>query len=321
MKIGMVISASIVLILCLAFYFKFQPKPADSPTDATSAEYLAKQTLSGGLSDFGFKPGTGGSAEQLLSVIDQNKNTIRAGGNDENKLAPAKAVVDALTQAAGADLGAGFLDNLIPAKQFDSDQASQAMMVLRRSVSLHITRHIEEAEFEQARQIALAYLAFGRQAFEKNVRLKARQSGLASMKGALADLGRINASAEMDGEISRDKLFELNKDTMAHLDAIKKLEDVWNAKLKSNETVSQANGIPNIGDLIRMAKEDQDPTFRIYAALRLGYALYERGDPGNQKAINQALDDLEQSSEAAVAAAAKAGRSIKDADEYHQLRK
>ena len=98
-------------------------------------------------------------------------------------------------------------------------------------------------------------------------------------------------------------------------------EDVWNSKLKPTEGVNASKGIPNISDLIKIAKEDQDPTFRIWASLRLGYALYERGDQGNQKAITAAIEELKLDSNKQVAAAAKAGESIKDSDEYYELRK
>lgn len=319
MKIGFAISAAILLIVGGALFMKFQPSPADKPSGQVTEANLAKQTLKKGLPDLGIKPGGSGTVGSLFSAIQGAQGFMRAGGYDEEALEASAEVVAAL-KAVGKP-GKGFLDGRIPDKRFESPELKRSLQVLGSAVRMQVDLHLEDFKTKPAREIALAYLAFGKASFENNTRLKSRQRGLAMMRSALSTLGRVNRELYDDEQIDNEELQEMNAELMAWNDAIKAIEDVWNAKLKSIETVKQEDNIPNIADLVKIANEDKDPTFRNFAALRLGYALFERGDEGNQAAINKALDELEAGADKAVAAAAKTGRSIKDRDEYYELRK
>ena len=320
--VGSGISVGILALICLALFLKMRPGPPDSSSGAITDANLAKQTLkTAGLPDLGNAPGGSGSFAALLTTIGEAKIVMRSGGFEDEKAAAAQKIVQALHGAAASTLTASALDAKIPEKRFESPDLKRDLQVLGTSVRKQVDAHIELAEFDQAQAIALSYLNLGKQVFDKNVRLKSRQRGLAMMRSALSTIGRINRARYDDGEIEKDGLRELNDKVMDWNNAIKALEDVWNSKLKPTEGVNASKGIPNISDLIKIAKEDQDPTFRIWASLRLGYALYERGDQGNQKAITAAIEELKLDSNKQVAAAAKAGESIKDSDEYYELRK
>lgn len=322
MKVGMAISATVLLLLVGALYLKTRPNAADQPTAASSEANLQVQSLPKDLPGFGFVPGSdAGSTSTLFATAKDAERWVRGGFEDEKKVQESGAVIDQLIATSKTSLPAGFLDGKPDDKAFEPSEKKKAMTALGTAAKLHINWHIEEFEFDRARAIALAQLYFGKQAFEKNTRLKARQNGLATMKAALRSLGNITHAQQQDGEIEEAESKKTQAEVMEWFDAISAIEDRWNAKLAATETVNSKKNLPNIADLIKIANDDKDRTFRIYAARRLGYALFERGDPGNQIAINEALDQLENDSDKLVAAAAKAGRSIKDKDEYYELRK
>lgn len=320
--VGSAISAGIVILIFIGVYLKLRPAPPDDLSGAITDENLAKQTLkTEGLPSLGSAPGGGGSLGELLAVIAEAKTVIRAGGFEEEKFDKSRAVVQALHGAAASSIAADALDAKIPPKHFESPDLKKDLQVLGTAVRIQVDGHLEMAEFDSAQGIAVSYLSLGRQVFEKNTRLKSRQRGLAMMRSALSTMGRINKARYDDGEIDQDGLKALNDKVMDWNNAVKALEDAWNSKLKPIESVNQAKGIPNIADLIKVAKEDEDPTFRIFGALRLGYALFERGDKGNQNAIKTAIEELKADSNKRVASAAAAGESIADSDEYYELRK
>jgi hypothetical protein len=321
--VGSGISAGIVILISIALFFKFQPGPADNSSGDINETNLAKQTLvTDGLPKLGDAPDGSGSLGTLLTEAKAVQNFITAGGiEDDEKAEKAKPVIEALHGAAASEMGKGILDQQIPEKYFDSPELQSNFGAVGRAISITIKNHLEQVEFDQAEAIAISYLKLGQKVYENNTRLKSRQRGLAVMKSALRKLGDINRARYDDGEIEQDELKTRNDQIMKWNNAIKALEDVWNSKLKPTESVNQKKGIPNTADLIRIAKEDEDVTFRAWAALRLGYALFERGDAGNQKAIKAAIEELKGDSVKLVADAAAAGESIKDSDEYYELRK
>lgn len=321
MKVGMAISALILLLIGGALYLKLQPEPADKPSGAITETNLAKQTLKSDLPDLGQAPGGSGSFSELLSTIASAKGVMRAGGYDDEKQAKAREIVQALHGAAASEIPANAMDAKIPEKRFESPEVKRDLQVLGSAIRMRVDAHLADVEFDQAQAIALSYLKLGKQVFERNVRLKSRQRGLAMMRSALSTMGRINRARYDDGAIDKDQLTEANDLIMQWNNAIKAVNDVWNSKLETIESVNQAKNIPNTADMIKVANEDEDLTFRIFAARRLGYALFERGEKGNQNAINEAIEALKSSDEKQVAAAAKAGQSIADTDEYYELRK
>ena len=130
----------------------------------------------------------------------------------------------------------------------------------------------------------------------------------------------IDDDENIDNRLDEPEIQAIRDGVTPWFKAISQIESVWFAKIKQIEAVNAAMNLPNIGDMIKIAEDDEDRTFRVFAARRLGFAYYERTDEGNREAINAALDKLEKSDDAQVAAAAKAGRSI-TREEYHELQK
>lgn len=320
--IGTAISLGVICIIAVAFYVKMQPNAVAGTTKSSDEANLVKQTLPTGLPNFGISPSGNNSTASDLFMTVKAANKIGEGGYEDKPetLEQAKQVTDALRMTAASDLKAGFFDKMIKDKEFESDTLSQNIVKLNKAVMLHLDHLRKNFQYDEATRIAEAYLAFGQQAFEKNVKLKARQRGLIMIRYGAQQISLTASEARKDGEWDDKKVDAVFAETKKWIDAVGKVSAAWNAKLSSNESVNSKEGKPNVADLVKIANEDEDLTFRIYAALRLGYALYERGDPGNQQAIKAALDELEASDEPKVAAAAKAGRSIKDREEYHELR-
>lgn len=294
-----------------------QPKPADSVSGAITETNLAKQTLdTADLPSLGTPPAGTGSLEELLKIVNASKNVMRAGGFEEEKKAKSREIIAALHGAAGSDLPAGAFDAKIPPKYFESSDLRNDLEALGKAIRTRVNEHIENAEFDEAQGIAVSYLVLGQKIFETNTRLKPRQRGLAMMKGALSTMRRINQARFEDGEIDQDERNQLNEQVAKWSTEIGRFENVWNSKLKAIEAVTDVN----VADIVKVAEEDEDVTFRAFAALRLGYAFFERGDQGNQAAIKSAIESLKSDSNPLVAKAAKEADSI-EREEYYELRK
>ena len=335
------ISGAISLIIVIALATSAGSDPADRASGKINETNLAKQTLkTNGLPDLGDAPGGEGSLESLLSEAREVRNFITAGGpKPEEKAERAEPVIEALHGAAASTMSKGLLDKKIPAKHFDSPQSQSDFGAVGKAVSITIEEHNRKIEFDEAEAVAISYLLLGQKIYESNTRLKSRQRGLRMMQDALTKLGNVIRARYDDGEIEKDEMTARNKKVMEWMRAVSAVTEVWDSKLRMTEGVATTkqtkmpNGEmktiplpadkirPNIADLIRIAKEDQDITFRIWAARRLGYALFERGGAGNQAAIKAAIEELKGDSNKQVAAAAADGESIKDADEYYELRK
>lgn len=310
-----------LILICVGLYLKMQPGPPDRATNASSEENLAKQTLETNLPKLAEVPTGNGSINDLFRVVGESQNVLRAGGHEAAKKEAAAKVIASLKGAAASSMAEGLLDKRIPAKRFDAPKVKGDLQAVGAAVKIYKDQQLEAFTFEPARQAAYAQVLLGKQIFEKNTRLKTRQSGLAVMRSGLSNMLAIEQAAFQDGEINQEKLLEKNESIMAWLDAVKKIEEAWNAKLKTTEGIASSERIPNTGDLKQIALKDKDPTFRIWAARRMGYALYERGDMGNQEMLKKTIDELIAGSDKAVAEAAKDGKAIKGRDEYHELRK
>ena len=174
-----------------------QPAPADSTTDAASEKNLKAQVLPDQLPTFGLTPDAGvADTDALLAELKEADRWVRGGTDPERKVEKSRPAIEALIAAGRGSLSAGYLDQRIPEKRFETDEVEKAMLTLMFAVKHTVDQHIERHEYKQARELASAYLMFGRQTFEKNLRIKARSRGLLAMKGALGDLRRIAAAAQ-----------------------------------------------------------------------------------------------------------------------------
>ncbi|MFK7789551.1 MAG: hypothetical protein AB8C95_08700, partial [Phycisphaeraceae bacterium] len=118
--VGSAISGGILILICVALFFKFQPGPPDRSSGSITEANLAKQTLeTDGLPNLGNAPGGTGSFGELMTAIDTHKNLMNAGGFPEEKLASSAVIVKALHGAAASIIPANVLDDQIPPKRFE----------------------------------------------------------------------------------------------------------------------------------------------------------------------------------------------------------
>lgn len=313
------VSAGVLALICVLLYFTTQPGPPDRATGASAEANLVKQTLPDDLPTLAEPPSGDSSIDELFSKVAEVQRLMNAGGYEDEKKAAAAGVVQTLKAAASSEMPHGLLDERIPEKRFDAPQVKKDLQALGKAVSTYIDQQLAAFAFDPAREAAFAQVLLGKQIFESNTRLKARQSGLSVMRSGLNHLRDIERAAYDDGAIDQDELKQRNTKIMAWNDAVKNIEDVWNAKLESIETVASKRDRPNTADLKKIAMEDKDPTFRIFAARRMGYARYERGDPGNQAFLAETIELLLNGEDKAVAAAAEDGKAVKR-DEYYELK-
>jgi len=316
----MSISASVLALFCIILFFKMRPAPADDATSASSEENLVKQSLPSDLPTLVELPERGGAdGRELVHLINQHKRVLTSGGVDKDE--ESAAVVSEMMNCAGGSMAQGLLDANLPDNQVTSTELDKAILAVETAVELVIKQHTRDLEFEQARQIAYAELLFGRAVFENNTRLNVRRSGISLMNHALGQMQAIDREAFELGVIDRDDVEQAGAGTSAWRSAINSVNDAWKVKLASINAVDSANDLPNIADLIRIANEDKDLTFRVFATLRLGYAFHERGGSSNRETILAALDELKASDEQMVADAAEAAIKITtDVEIYRDLR-
>ena len=315
------VSAVILIVLVTILVInKLNPGSADSPTRASSEANLAKQTLPSDLPTLVEFQGGEGSAADLFRVVAGVQTIMRSGGFEEEKAEASLKVIAALKPAAKTQMPRDLLDKRIPKKRVDSPEVKKDLQALTTAVSTYVKNQLKDFKFAPAREAAYAQVLLGKQIFENNTRLKSRQSGLAVMNSGLNNLQQIERAAYDDAEIDKDELAKRNEKIMQWMNARKDINDKWGIKLKAIETVASKKGLPNTADMKKITQKDEDPTFRIFAARRLGYALYERGDPGNQRFLKETIELLSNSDDKAVAAATKDGASV-TRDEYQDLRK
>jgi hypothetical protein len=95
--------------------------------------------------------------------------------------------------------------------------------------------------------------------------------------------------------------------------AINKITTNWDGKIQLIQAVHQPKG-----DLMNIAKNDQDPTFRVAATAWLGVAKYNPGSRANEKAINALIANGLKSDDPDIASAAQAANDF-TRDELRKL--
>lgn len=251
---------------------------------------------------------------RMLQRAQSADRVVNAGLPESEKMPEATAVCRALISTVGAGrLADGFADAEIAASEMETQRQATAMRALRTALRVYVTESQRAGEYEQAEQAALAGFEFGRRHFTQNVRLRPRMNGLGLMKinlGYLHNLAKVRHEA---GELDADQFEAEQGRCKTWLEAIAAIEAKWQPKIKAIGSVE-----PIVGDLLRVAALDEDPTFRIFATLQLGYAKLVRGDPGNHPAIILAIEEAKSSDVPEVQAAAAAAETM-TIEQYRQI--
>lgn len=179
-----------------------------------------------------------------------------------------------LQAAAAGKIEYGFLDGHIPVTIGAQPDYGDAVENVYEDVIVRAAELYTRGDTAGARDLAIAVWVFGRRLFEDNVLLYHRVVGLDMMESAGSILFEISAKDEsLDPAALR-----------AWSAAIRKVRDAWQPKLEIIMGID-----PHPGDLVNIALNDQDRTFRIEATLRLGIHRYG-ADRGNRRALQRAID-------------------------------
>ena len=299
MKLGIAISAIIVLGFAAGLVFMNMDPGASPPTDATSGDRLAKQRLPQDLPKL-VKPTRDTDAAPIYrDAITHylSHQSVLSRPKDERPDQHVQRLRERMVEAMQAKRVTGnFLDKYLPMKPGPKPKFDDALEAIQR-IMVDECNRLYDSGFnnDSARDAGLALWTLGRRAFEENVRLFNRRQGLALMRAGGSVL--LKYSGE-DSQTDAAALRQWGK-------AIRELEAAWRPKV---QVVRHHD--PHAGDLLNMARHDEDLTFRIAATLHLGVAQYTADGEANRNAVKQALDELASSGDPRVKEAAGAAKAL-----------
>lgn len=304
MKLGFVISGVIVVFLGLLGFFAFRGV-ADLTTHASSSDKLVKMQLPTDLAPL-FVPTlpNGNSARTYSRVLDlyqDHRETLNAN-------VPPPAFIDemvALLMEAMQQqrVRRGFLDERIPVQPGATPDFFDALesipgLALMRADELH-----QEGRTSHALLAAQAVWALGQRAFQDNTRLYNRLQGLTIM---------LDAGEKM---LPWAELTQPSSDTNIRqwMKVIHEIDQVWRAK---HELLASLK--PHVGDLLNIAQNDEDPSFRVAAILRLGLAKFNPGGRGNKRVIDMIIQEAKNDTDPLIVQAGIAAAGL-TREQMHKL--
>jgi hypothetical protein len=248
---------------------------ADGPTKATGSEALAQQTLPADLPKLveasDPQADAGPYYEQAIALYAENVDALPKTRKHDELV---DGLCDLLLKAAAAGrVEDGFLDNHIPVAIGAQPDYGDAVEQIYENVIVRAAEQYMKGDATGARELALSVWVFGRRLFENNVRLYHRVVGLDMMESAGSILFEMAAKeGGADAEALR-----------AWSAAIKAIRTAWQPKLEIIMGID-----PHSGDLVNIALNDRDRTFRVEATLRLGIHRYG-ADRGNRRTMQRVI--------------------------------
>ncbi len=277
MKLGIIISVVLVIFLSLMGFFAFRGV-SDPPSAATSPDKLAQRQLPTDLTPV-FNSGipSGDAAKIYQQAIELYQEHRDAFNQDIPPTEFTNTLVNYLIEAMQRQrVSNGFLDDHLPVKPGAMPDFDDAIEAIPAIALMRAEQVYESGNTAQAIVVTRAVWALGQRAFENNVRLYNRFQGLTIMLDAGDKLLPWSGQAGNQTETHVQQWMK----------SIHEISKVWQTKF---ELIARLN--PRIGDLINIANNDQDPTFRIAAILKLGIAKFKPGSRGNKRVIEAAIDD------------------------------
>lgn len=316
MKWGIIGSLGVVLLLVL-FYVATRQHP-DAPTRRTEPSKLTPAPMPTGLTPaWDIDDPEASFADAMKAYLTLATSSARQLEMSPVPESVGSALVNRLIAAknAGKVDSLAFLDEKVPLKPHAEPEGiplNKAMFAVVEQANLATKR----GDTTRAKRIGESLMAVGTRLFAGCKRYYNRQIGLEMFNQGFSIVSV---------EAADDK--ELEAKLRPWFDWRNKVNDAWSLKIgriirSATPDVMEELGGPKfkrIGDLIRLAKEDQDPMVRVEATLGLGLAKFNPGSKANEKAVEQAIKDLQADPNADVARAAKAAEDY-TLEEYKRLR-
>lgn len=292
MKLGIAISILIVLLIGAFFVFGVRGV-ADPATSATSKAKLARLTLPVGTPftiDF---ETTGNANVRYADVFRYFRANQRDLNSDEPIAAKADELIGKFIYASKApDVTKPFLDDQIPLEAGGGmvDEAA-AFELAPQSAMYRADELWRKGDKARAQEAAKAVWLFGQRAFEHSTRFSNRYNGIGTM---LFVYGTMQGWDPALAEPMRPWADPLMQGVRA-----------WEEKI----SVVRSNP-PKVGDLLNVARHDEDLTFRIEATLWLGVARWNPRTTANEREIDKAIEEASASSDPTLAKAAQYARTL-----------
>ena len=283
MKLGMIISGAILLVVIgVLIFFLHTPAP-DDPTQLTSPKNLEKVTLTPDLPSMFVLEAPNASANEAYQKAFEYFETNRAEFVDNHgglRADADPALADELTTLMITASKAGtvttpFLDDAISFEPGGRPAFGDDMESVPDVVFDHAKKIYDKGDTAKGIAAVEAVWALGQRAFEKSQRLYPRLTGMQLMISA--------------GQMLAEWTDKLPPDTDAKLiawrDALFKVRDAWEPKILLIHNVH-----PHQGDLINMARNEQDIGLRAEAVLMIGVSKYKPDQKGNAVAFQEIMD-------------------------------
>jgi hypothetical protein len=295
MKIGIIIALAMTAVLGIVLVLSLYGVP-QGRSGATRQTALVQQALPRTLKPMYQVQDKGASvngAYAELVLFYQDYRHPLSGSN------PPADLVTQLEERLLAGMRAG----KVTTPFFDDKMALQPMVPLDWRddalaavdlVSASARQLNERGDNARALKLAHAVGALGQRLFEESVRLELRLAGMSMLTTAIIDIVQMRTAAPPDPDPIRQ--WE---------DALTAIDSAW---MQKRQTVFALE--PNVADLIAVAQNDRDLTFRIEAMLMLGAVKHRSGSRGNLRIIQSAIDQGLQDPEPMIAAAAQSAQAF-----------
>ncbi len=293
MKLGIIISVVIVLLVGGLAYVGLVGF-ADNPTSASSPARLKKAELPSGAATI-FPSGTEAASnanrayKEAFDFFTRNDRDLNREDPDAGK---ADRLVDLMIAAAkAATVDKPLLDDLLPMEAGASMGLPDAVMLTGQVTLMRAGKLWDEGRKERAIEAAEAVWVFGARAFESASRFDTRYVGLQAMIFAGQTLEQLGG--------------EESEKVRGIVGTLTKLEKTWAAKIMVIRSPRA-----KVGDLVNIARHDEDATFRIEATLWLGPAKFNAGSRGNLRAVNSAIEKALTDAHPDIAAAGQYAKAL-----------
>ncbi|WP_432797206.1 hypothetical protein [Poriferisphaera sp. WC338] len=295
MKPKYIIPIICLLVIAIATLYNQFGFPPDPPTNATAPDTLKPITLSTNLPHIFPAPSDSHMKLAVHRYGQIIENANQAPDDPEAIAERADELVDLMTSTR---FFKGFSDYAIPITIDSQPSFGNALENIT-------TKTIEYANTEprltpnQRLQVLQSLFALGHQLFIYNQRLYIRNTGLGIMNAT----GNTMYKLVLDHPELKTSSAPLDKNILIWSSALTDINKQWHAKLAIVMDLD-----PHRGDLMNIAQNDQDPTFRTEAILRLGLFQHAPKSKGNlrlmQHIIKRAKSDPDPNIQAAANAAA-----------------
>lgn len=306
MKLGLIISGVIVLAVIL-FMVVSSRQPPEAPTKATTAPgALDKAELPAGLPKLYTPQSPNNSADasykSAVAFARENAKALSAKSPQPGLVYRLSSfVIDGLD---AGQVGAGLLDDQVPMAVNEKPEYGEALGIIG-AVLLDRAESLGKTDKTAGAKVAIAVTVMGERLYRSSLRLDNRLAGASMMRGGVGLLYTDFA----------EQLPQGGKELDPWVDAIKKINTAWTAKMQIVRTVQ-----PHIGDLLNVAKNDKDPTFRVEATRQLGIAKYlAKTHKGNLAAVEELIAASKSDPDGNIVAAAGAAEAL-TYDQFKKLR-